>query len=101
MLKFIIQERKKKMKKTVKCPECKGEGQQQWGDYFDVEECPVCEGHGEWLEEEDEVDQDELLSIYPEITDEEINIMYEDFFYGDVGEAIKEYEKNDKNYRIS
>ena len=30
------------MKKTVKCPECKGEGQQQWGDYFEVEECPVC-----------------------------------------------------------
>ena len=28
------------MKKTVKCPECKGEGQQQWGDYFEVEECP-------------------------------------------------------------
>ena len=86
------------MKKIIKCPVCKGEGQQQWGDYFDVEECPVCEGHGEWLEEEDEVDQDELLSIYPEITDEEINIMYEDY---SIAEAIKERINYDKDYRIS
>ena len=86
------------MKKIIKCPECKGEGQQQWGDYFEVEECPVCEGHGEWLEEEDEVDQDELLSIYQPMTDEEVNIMYEDY---SVAEAIKERMNYDKDYRIS
>ena len=39
--------------------------------------------------------------LYPELTDEEVNIMYEDFFYGDVSEAVREYEKNDKNYRYA
>ena len=94
-------ERKNNMKKTVKCPECKGEGRIPICPeprYDEWEECPVCEGHGEWLEEEDEVDQDELLSIYPEITEEEVNIMYEDY---SIAEAIKERMNYDKDYRIS
>ena len=85
------------MKKTVKCPECEGKGYIEWGDRYDeIEECSVCEGHGEWLEDEEEMDM-----LYPELTDEEVNIMYEDFFYGDVSEAVREYEKNDKNYRYA
>lgn len=92
-----MKERKKKMKKTVKCPECEGNGYIQWGDRYDeIEECHICEGHGEWLEDEEEMDM-----LYPELTDEEVNIMYEDFFYGDVSEAVREYEKNDKNYRYA
>ena len=93
-----MKERKKKMKKkTVKCPECEGKGYIPWGNKNDeIDECDTCEGHGEWLEDEEEMDK-----IYPEFTEEEINIMYEDFFYGDVDEAIKEYEKNDKNYRYA
>jgi len=85
------------MKKTVKCPECEGKGYIPWGDKNDeIDECQVCEGHGEWLE-----DDKEMYMLYPELTDEEVNIMYEDFFYGDVSEAIREYEKNDKDYRYA
>jgi len=85
------------MKKTVKCPECEGKGYIPWGDKNDeIDECEVCEGHGEWLEDDKEIDK-----IYPQMTDDEINIMYEDFFYGDIDEAIREYEKNDKNYRYA
>ena len=85
------------MKKTINCPECEGKGYIPWGDKNDViDECETCEGHGEWLEDEEEMDK-----IYPQITDDEINVMYEDFFYGDINEAIREYEKNDKNYRYA
>ena len=85
------------MKKTINCPECEGKGYIPWGDKNDeIDECEVCEGHGEWLEDEEEMDK-----IYPQITDDEINVMYEDFFYGDIDEAIREYEKNDKNYRYA
>ena len=64
------------MKKTVKCPECEGKGYIQWGDRYDeIEECHICEGHGEWLEDE------EMDMLYPELTDEEVNIMYEDYIY--------------------
>ena len=86
-----------KMKKTINCPECQGKGYIPWGDKNDeIDECEVCEGHGEWIEDEEEMDK-----IYPQITDDEINVMYEDFFYGDIDEAIREYEKNDKNYRYA
>ena len=79
------------MKKTVKCPECEGKGYIQWGDRYDeIEECSVCEGHGEWLENEEEMDK-----IYPQITDEEVNVMYEDY---SIAEAIKERIRNDKDY---
>ena len=85
------------MKKTVKCPECEGKGYIPWGNKNDeIDECEVCEGHGEWLEDDKEIDK-----IYPQMTDDEINIMYEDFFYGDIDEAIREYEKNVKNYKFS
>ena len=85
------------MKKTINCPECEGKGYIPWGNKNDeIDECETCEGHGEWLEDEEEMDK-----IYPQITDDEINVMYEDFFYGDINEAIREYEKNDKNYRYA
>ena len=44
------------------------------------------------------MDQDELLSIYQPMTDEEVNIMYEDY---SIAEAIKERMNYDKDYRIS
>jgi len=79
------------MKKTIKCPECEGKGYIEWGDRYDeIEECSVCEGHGEWLEDEEEMDK-----IYPQITDEEVNVMYEDY---SIAEAIKERIRNDKDY---
>ena len=79
------------MKKTIKCPECEGKGYIEWGDRYDeIEECSVCEGHGEWLENEEEMDK-----IYPQITDEEVNVMYEDY---SIAEAIKERIRNDKDY---
>ena len=79
------------MKKTIKCPECEGKGYIEWGDRYDeIEECSVCEGHGEWLEDEEEMDM-----LYPEITDEEVNVMYEDY---SIAEAIKERIRNDKDY---
>jgi len=86
------------MKKTINCPDCKGKGYIPWdAQYSDpIDECETCEGHGEWLE-----DEEEMNKIYPEITEEEVDLMYEDFFYGNVSEAIKEYEKNDKNYRYA
>jgi len=87
----------KDKRKTINCPECQGKGYIPWGDKNDeIDECEVCEGHGEWIEDEEEMDK-----IYPQITDDEINVMYEDFFYGDIDEAIREYEKNDKNYRYA
>ena len=110
------------MKKTIKCPECEGKGYIPWGDKNDeIDECEVCEGHGEWLEDNkivDEVsidyrkdmikkekwepywwDEEEMDKIYPQITDDEIEVMYEDF-HG-VIEAVEEYKRNDKNYRYA
>jgi RecJ-like exonuclease len=89
-----MKERKKKMKKTIKCPECEGKGYIEWGNKNDeIDECQVCEGHGEWLENDKEMDK-----IYPQITDEEINVMYEDY---SIAEAIKERMKNDEDYRYA
>jgi RecJ-like exonuclease len=89
-----MKERKKKMKKTIKCPECEGKGYIEWGNKNDeIDECQVCEGHGEWLEDDKEMDK-----IYPQITDEEINVMYEDY---SIAEAIKERMKNDEDYRYA
>jgi RecJ-like exonuclease len=89
-----MKERKKKMKKTIKCPECEGKGYIEWGNKNDeIDECQVCEGHGEWLENDKEMDK-----IYPQRTDEEINVMYEDY---SIAEAIKERMKNDEDYRYA
>ena len=89
-----MKERKKKMKKTIKCPECEGKGYIEWGNKNDeIDECQVCEGHGEWLENDKEMDK-----IYPQITDEEKNVMYEDY---SIAEAIKERMKNDEDYRYA
>ena len=82
------------MKKTINCPECQGKGYIPWGNKNDeIDECETCEGHGEWIEDEKEMDR-----IYPEITDEEINVMYEDY---SIAEAIKERINNDKDYRYA
>ena len=82
------------MKKTINCPECEGKGYIPWGNKNDeIDECETCEGHGEWIEDEKEMDR-----IYPEITDEEINVMYEDY---SIAEAIKERINNDKDYRYA
>jgi DnaJ-class molecular chaperone len=89
-----MKERKKKMKKTVKCPECEGKGYIPWGNKNDeIDECEVCEGHGEWLEDDKEMDM-----VYPQITDEEVDIMYEDY---SIAEAIKERMRNDEDYRYA
>ena len=82
------------MKKTVECPECEGKGYIPWGDKNDeIDECETCEGHGEWLEDEEEMDM-----LYPELTDEEVNIMYEDY---SIAQAIEERIRNDKNYKYA
>ena len=82
------------MKKTVKCPECEGKGYIPWGDKNDeIDECQVCEGHGEWLEDDKEMDK-----IYPQMIDEEIDVMYEDY---SIAEAIKERMRNDEDYRYA
>jgi RecJ-like exonuclease len=89
-----MKERKKKMKKTVKCPECEGKGYIPWGNKNDeIDECEVCEGHGEWLEDDKEMDM-----VYPQITDEEVDVMYEDY---SIAEAIKERMRNDEDYRYA
>jgi len=84
----------KDKRKTINCPECQGKGYIPWGNKNDeIDECETCEGHGEWIEDEKEMDR-----IYPEITDEEINVMYEDY---SIAEAIKERINNDKDYRYA
>ena len=84
----------KDKRKTINCPECEGKGYIPWGNKNDeIDECETCEGHGEWIEDEEEMDR-----IYPEITDEEINVMYEDY---SIAEAIKERINNDKDYRYA
>jgi|TARA_R110001632_G_scaffold12292_2_gene42951 RecJ-like exonuclease len=61
--------------KIMKCPECKGTGYIEWGvSYDEIQECEVCEGHGEWLTDDEELE----LSLYTPMTENEINIMAED-----------------------
>jgi hypothetical protein len=43
-------------------------------------------------------DDKEMDKIYPQITDEEVNIMYEDY---SIAEAIKERVRNDEDYRYA
>ena len=51
-----------KQKIKVDCPECNGKGYIAWGDKNDeIDECPVCEGHGSWLEEYDPQDDKYLI----------------------------------------
>lgn len=41
-----------KQKREVSCPECDGKGHIEWGVKNDeIDTCPVCEGHGSWLED--------------------------------------------------
>jgi len=74
-------------KKTVECFECEGSGRIPVCPeprYDEWEECPVCEGHGAWVEEFSDA---ELDKFYPEMTDDEVDLMYEDT---GLREAIKE-----------
>ena len=60
----------------VKCPECDGMGRVPVCPeprYDEWEECPVCEGHGEWLEEFDAQDLKHIID------DEYINEMFKDY----------------------
>ena len=42
---------------------------------------------------------DEVMNmIYPEVTDEEVDVMYEDY---SIAEAIKERMRNDEDYRYA
>ena len=76
-----------KEKHVIQCCECEGLGRIPVCPeprYDEWEECPVCEGYGGWVEEFSEA---ELDKFYPELSDDEIDLMYED---SSLSEAIKE-----------
>ena len=53
-----------KQKRKVESPECEGKGQIPICPeprYDEWEECPVCEGHGSWLEEYDPNDDKYII----------------------------------------
>jgi len=76
--------------KIMQCPECQGKGYIEWGVSNDeIHECEVCEGHGEWLTDDEELE----LSLYTPMTENEFNFMAED---ESIAYAIQErntYEK--------
>tara|TARA_R100000742_G_C4255860_1_gene73773 strand:+ start:80 stop:322 length:243 start_codon:yes stop_codon:yes gene_type:complete len=74
--------------KIMQCPECKGTGYIEWGvSYDEIHECEVCEGHGEWLTDDEELE----LWTYIPMEEKDINIMAEDY---NIAQAIQEK----KNY---
>ena len=75
--------------KIMQCPECKGKGYIPWdAQYGDpIDECEVCEGHGEWLTDDEELE----LWTYVPMEEKDINIMAEDY---NIAQAIQEK----KNY---
>lgn len=61
----------------IECPECEGEGKIPICPeprYDEWEPCPVCEGHGSWLEEEEDLERLRGSCI----VDEEIDMMFND-----------------------
>ena len=62
----------------IECIECEGLGRIpvcHEPRYDEWEQCPVCEGHGAWLEDEEDLEQMRGSCI----VDEEINTMFNDF----------------------
>jgi len=62
----------------IECIECEGLGRIPVcpdPKYDEWEECPVCEGHGAWLEDEEDLEQMRGSCI----VDEEINTMFNDY----------------------
>jgi len=62
----------------IECIECEGLGRiPVYPDpkYDEWEECPVCEGHGAWLEDEEDIEQMRGSCI----VDEEIDTMFNDY----------------------
>jgi len=62
----------------IECTECEGLGRIPICPeprYDEWEECPVCEGHGAWLEDEETVEKLRGSCII----DEEIDMMFNDY----------------------
>lgn len=62
----------------IECIECEGLGRIPVcpdPKYDEWEECPVCEGHGAWLEDEEDIEQMRGSCI----VDEEIDTMFNDY----------------------
>ena len=62
----------------IECIECEGLGRIPVcpePKYDEWEQCPVCEGHGAWLEDEEDLEQMRGSCI----VDEEINTMFNDY----------------------
>ena len=73
----------------IECPECEGEGRIPICPeprYDEWETCPVCEGHGHWLEEEEFVEKMRGSCII----DEELDTMFNDLEV----ERISERKRN-------
>ena len=62
----------------IECIECEGLGRIPVcpdPKYDEWEQCPVCEGHGAWLEDEEDIEQMRGSCI----VDEEIDTMFNDY----------------------